>query len=67
MHVRYDIENTNDISENIQEKVIEYVINKKDIHGIIFSDYDGESCFASSKNMFLFRKKISFEKLTEKK
>jgi len=40
LHVRYDIENTNDISENIQEKVIEYVINKKDIHGIIFSDYD---------------------------
>jgi D-beta-D-heptose 7-phosphate kinase/D-beta-D-heptose 1-phosphate adenosyltransferase len=38
--VRYDIENTNDISNIIEEEVINYIINKNDINAIIISDYD---------------------------
>ncbi len=40
LHVRYDIEDTSDISENIENEVIDYVINKKNIDAIIISDYD---------------------------
>lgn len=40
LQVRYDIENINDVSNIIQEEIIEYVINKRNIDAIIFSDYD---------------------------
>jgi D-beta-D-heptose 7-phosphate kinase/D-beta-D-heptose 1-phosphate adenosyltransferase len=40
LHVRYDIEQTNDISSDIEEQAINYVINKKNIDAIIISDYD---------------------------
>ena len=40
LQVRYDIENMNDVSNIIQEQIIEYIINKQDIHAIIISDYD---------------------------
>lgn len=40
IHVRYDIEHTNDISSTIEEQAINYIINKKNIDAIIISDYD---------------------------
>ena len=38
--VRYDIENTYDISNIIEEHVLDYIINKENINAIIISDYD---------------------------
>ena len=38
--VRYDIEDTMDISEIISNNIINYVKEKKNIHSIIISDYD---------------------------
>jgi len=38
--VRYDIENTNDITELIEKQVLDYVTNKNNIDAIIISDYD---------------------------
>lgn len=38
--VRYDIENTNDISNIIEDEVINYITNKNNINAIIISDYD---------------------------
>lgn len=40
LQVRYDIENTNNISRIIEEQIFEYIINKENIHAIVFSDYD---------------------------
>ena len=40
LHVRYDIEETHDISCSAEEQAINYVINKKNIDAIIISDYD---------------------------
>ena len=40
LQVRYDIEDTSDTSKNIENEVINYVINKKNIDAIIISDYD---------------------------
>ena len=40
LNVRFDIEDTNDISNIIENEVIDYVINKKNIDAIIISDYD---------------------------
>jgi len=40
LQVRYDIEDTFDISKIIENEVIDYVINKKNIDAIIISDYD---------------------------
>jgi D-beta-D-heptose 7-phosphate kinase/D-beta-D-heptose 1-phosphate adenosyltransferase len=38
--VRYDIEDTHDISSELSEKIIDYIINKKNIDAIIISDYN---------------------------
>ncbi len=39
--VRYDIEDTNDINSTLQDKILNYVKEKKkNIHSIIISDYD---------------------------
>ena len=40
LHVRYDIEETHDISCSAEEQAINYIINKKQIDAIIISDYD---------------------------
>jgi D-beta-D-heptose 7-phosphate kinase/D-beta-D-heptose 1-phosphate adenosyltransferase len=40
LNVRYDIEQPNDISSIIEDEVINYVVNKKNIDAIIISDYD---------------------------
>ena len=40
LQVRYDIEDTSDTSKNIENEVIDYFINKKNIDAIIISDYD---------------------------
>jgi len=40
LQVRYDIENTNNISRIIEEQIFEYIVNKENIHAIVFSDYD---------------------------
>lgn len=40
INVRYDIENTNDITELIEKQVLDYVTNKNNIDAIIISDYD---------------------------
>jgi D-beta-D-heptose 7-phosphate kinase/D-beta-D-heptose 1-phosphate adenosyltransferase len=40
LQVRYDIEDTSDTSKIIENEVIDYVINKKNIDAIIISDYD---------------------------
>lgn len=39
LHVRYDIEDKNDISEEIQKEIIKYISSKK-VDAIIISDYD---------------------------
>jgi D-beta-D-heptose 7-phosphate kinase/D-beta-D-heptose 1-phosphate adenosyltransferase len=38
--VRYDIEDTHDISNELSDKIIDYVKNKKNIDAIIISDYN---------------------------
>jgi len=38
--VRYDIEDTHDISYELSEKIIQYITNKKNIDAIIISDYN---------------------------
>jgi len=38
--VRYDIEDPTDISNELADKILEYIKNKSDIHSIIISDYD---------------------------
>ena len=40
LNVRYDIESTHDISSDIENEVINYVITKNNIDAIIISDYD---------------------------
>lgn len=40
LNVRFDIEDTYDISNVIENEVIYYVTNKENIHAIIISDYD---------------------------
>ena len=40
LNVRYDIESTHDISYDIEEEIINYVISKTNIDAIIISDYD---------------------------
>lgn len=40
LNVRYDIENIHDISSVIEDEVINYVLNKKNIDAIVISDYD---------------------------
>ena len=40
LHVRYDIESTNDISNSIEQEIIEYITKKTNIDAIIISDYD---------------------------
>ena len=37
---RFDIEDTNDISNDIENQIIDYIMNKKDVDAIIISDYD---------------------------
>ena len=38
--VRYDIEDTNDITLLLQDKIFNYIIKNKNIHSVIISDYD---------------------------
>ena len=38
--VRYDIEDTHEISCELSKKIVEYIINKKNIDAIIISDYN---------------------------
>jgi D-beta-D-heptose 7-phosphate kinase/D-beta-D-heptose 1-phosphate adenosyltransferase len=40
LKVRYDIEQTNDISFTLEEEVLNYILEKKNIDAIIISDYD---------------------------
>jgi D-beta-D-heptose 7-phosphate kinase/D-beta-D-heptose 1-phosphate adenosyltransferase len=40
LDVRFDIEDTYNISDIIENEVIEYIINKKNTHAIVISDYD---------------------------
>lgn len=40
LQVRYDIEDTSDISTIVENEVIDYVINNQNIDAIIISDYD---------------------------
>ena len=40
LNVRFDIEDTNDIPDNIENEIINYVTNKNNIDAIIISDYD---------------------------
>ena len=40
LNVRFDIEDTSDISDIIENEVIEYIINKKQTHAFVISDYD---------------------------
>lgn len=40
LNVRYDIEDTDNISPMIEDNLFEYVINKNNIDAIIISDYD---------------------------
>jgi len=40
LNVRYDIENTTDISDIIESEVNNYVVSKQNIDAIIISDYD---------------------------
>jgi len=40
LRVRYDIEDTNDISNIIEDQIIEFIAQKSDIIAIIISDYD---------------------------
>ena len=38
--VRYDIEDTHDISNELEEKIFKYITNQENIDAIILSDYD---------------------------
>jgi D-beta-D-heptose 7-phosphate kinase/D-beta-D-heptose 1-phosphate adenosyltransferase len=38
--VRYDIEHTNEISNNFENKILDYIKSQRNIEGIIISDYD---------------------------
>jgi D-beta-D-heptose 7-phosphate kinase/D-beta-D-heptose 1-phosphate adenosyltransferase len=38
--VRYDIEDTHDISSDLSNKIMNYIINKKNIDAIVISDYN---------------------------
>jgi D-beta-D-heptose 7-phosphate kinase/D-beta-D-heptose 1-phosphate adenosyltransferase len=40
IEVRYDIEDTNDISNDLEEKILKYITNQENIDAIILSDYD---------------------------
>jgi D-beta-D-heptose 7-phosphate kinase/D-beta-D-heptose 1-phosphate adenosyltransferase len=40
IEVRYDIEDVNDISNELEEKIIKYITNQENIDAIIISDYD---------------------------
>jgi len=40
LHVRYDIETTHEISDDIEDDIIDYVTKKENIDAIIISDYD---------------------------
>lgn len=40
LNVRYDIETVDDISNVIENDIIDYIINKTDIDAIVISDYD---------------------------
>jgi D-beta-D-heptose 7-phosphate kinase/D-beta-D-heptose 1-phosphate adenosyltransferase len=40
LKVRFDIEDVNDITENLETAIFEYVIQKSNISAIIISDYD---------------------------
>ena len=40
LNARYDVENIHDISSIIEDEVINYVLNKKNIDAIVISDYD---------------------------
>lgn len=40
LNVRFDIEDTYDISRDIESQIIEYVTEKNDVDAIIISDYD---------------------------
>ena len=40
LKVRFDIEDTNDISDSMENDIIDYIANKTNISAIIISDYD---------------------------
>jgi D-beta-D-heptose 7-phosphate kinase/D-beta-D-heptose 1-phosphate adenosyltransferase len=40
LQVRFDIETTHDITVKIEQQILDYILNKKNIDAIVISDYD---------------------------